>query len=274
MPNNQSDIENGTEDILDKIADRLSTPWPLIWGPAWKQRHFLGGNWFLVHILIFGLIGIAFPYFSSNQFVAANGVTVWDPEIAIDRLIPVIPWMVVPYMALYLYYPVTLFCTPKDDVSRLELIVGVQMLSLATLGCTVIFLVLPVEIDMRDQIPSDVLQGDGLYSTLFSYMHAMDEPWNAWPSIHIAHSYFLTRSISRWMKIRSAESRLVKGFISLVWIEFFLLSISIMTTKQHYVWDLFTGMIVGIIGWKIAVRALQKIRHLPEEKLCPYPENH
>ncbi len=273
MPDYSSTVVSRLQERLDSIADKISTPWPLIWAPAWKQRHFLGGNWFLIHILIFGLFGIAFPYFSSNQFVAANGVTVWDPETSIDRLIPVIPWMIVPYIALFLYYPVTLLCTPKDDHSRLELIGGVQMLSVATLACTVIFLIFPAEIDMRDQIPDAVLEGDGLFSTLFSYMHAMDEPWNAWPSLHIAHSYFLTRSISRWMRIRSSESKMVKAFISLVWVEFFLLSISIMTTKQHYVWDLFTGIIVGVIGWKIAVRALNRIRDLPEEKLCPYPEN-
>ena len=102
---------------------------------------------------------------------------------------------------------------------------------------------------------------------------SMDEPWNAWPSLHIAHSYFLTRAISRWMRIRSSESQLVKIFIAIVWIEFFLLSISIMTTKQHYVWDLFTGIIVGVIGWKIAVRALDRIRQLPDEKMHPYPQS-
>lgn len=261
------------QELLDNVADRISTPWPLIWSPAWNQRHFLGGNLFLVHILVFGLIAIAFPYFSTNQFVAANGVTVWDPEMAIDRAIPVIPWMVVPYMALYLYYPVTLICSPKDDRSRLELIAGVQMLSIATLFCTVIFLILPAEIDMRDQIPVDVLEGEGLYSYLFNLMHSMDEPWNAWPSLHIAHSYFLTRAISRWMIIRSPESQLIKSFIAIVWIEFFLLSISIMTTKQHYVWDLFTGIIVGVMGWKIAVRALDKIRQLPDGKIHPYRQN-
>jgi hypothetical protein len=258
---------------LDSVTDSLSKPWPLIWNGAWKRRHLLGGNLFLIQILVFGLFGIAFPYFASNQFVAANGVTVWDPEIAIDRLIPVIPWMVVPYMALYLYYPVTLICTPKDDRSRMELIAGVQMLSVATLACTLVFLVLPAEVDMRDQIPVEILQGEGLYSALFSHMHAMDEPWNAWPSLHIAHSYFLTRSISRWMRIRSPESIPVRIFISLVWVEFALLSVSILTTKQHYIWDLFTGMVVGIIGWSIAVRALDRIRFTPEDKFHPFVEN-
>ena len=273
MPDDQSKVMNRLQELLDKVADRISSPWPLIWGPAWNQRHFLRGNLFLFYILIFGLIAIAFPYFSTNQFVASNGVTVWDPESAIDRTIPVIPWMVVPYMALYLYYPVTLACCPKDDHSRLELIAGIQMLSVATLFCTIIFLILPAEIDMRDQIPLDVLEGDGLYSSLFNLMHTMDEPWNAWPSLHIAHSYFLTRAISRWMRIRTSESTLVKIFIAIVWIEFFLLSISTVTTKQHYVWDLFTGIIVGVIGWEIAVRALDRIRELPDEKMNLYPLN-
>jgi len=267
MPVIESRVVGKIREWLDVLGDKFSTPWPFIWNGTWKRRHLLGGNLFLIQILIFGLFGIAIPYFASNQFVAANGITVWDPEIALDRTIPVIPWMVVPYMALYLYYPVTLLCTPKDDHSRMELIAGVQMLSIATIACTLVFLILPAEIDMRDQIPAEVLQGDGLYSALFAQMHSMDEPWNAWPSLHIAHSYFLTRSISRWMKIRSPESIIARIFVSLVWIEFILLSISILTTKQHYVWDLISGMAVGVIGWMVAVRALDRIRGTPEEKL-------
>ena len=69
------------------------------------------------------------------------------------------------------------------------------------------------------------------------------------------------------MKIRSPESIIARIFVSLVWIEFILLSISILTTKQHYVWDLISGMAVGVIGWMVAVKALDRIRGTPEEKL-------
>ncbi|MBT4346584.1 MAG: hypothetical protein HOD67_03365, partial [Euryarchaeota archaeon] len=83
---------------------------------------------FRLEVFVFGLLAIAIPYFSSNLYAAAVGITVWDPEIALDRQIPVIGWMIAPYMALYLYYPAVLIFNRPDDRPRLELIAGVQML--------------------------------------------------------------------------------------------------------------------------------------------------
>ena len=224
---------------------------------------------FRFFVLIFGLAVVAVPYFGTNMWAAANGVTVWDPEISLDRQIPVIGWMIAPYMALYLFYPATLLANPMDDRHRLELIAGIQMLSLVTIFCSVIFMAFPAEIDLRDQLDWDSLSG--WQAGLFETMHFMDEPWNAWPSLHIAHSYFLARAITRWVKAAHADSTGRRLFLAILWIEFVLLSISILTTKQHYVWDLFTGLVVGFVGWRIAEPVLDGIAALPDDRLEPYP---
>lgn len=225
---------------------------------------------FRLFVLIFGMAVVALPYFGSNVLAAANGVTFWDPEIALDRQIPVIGWMIAPYMALYLFYPTTLLVNPMDDHHRLELIAGIQMLSLATIFCSIIFLVFPAEVDLRHQIDWDSLSG--WQAGLFEAMHFMDEPWNAWPSLHIAHSYFLAHAITRWVKAGYNDSTGRRLFLAILWIEFVLLSISILTTKQHYVWDLFTGLAVGFVGWRIAEPVLNAIRDLPDSEAHPYPD--
>lgn len=214
---------------------------------------------------------VAVPYFGTNAWAAANGVTVWDPETSLDRQIPVIGWMIAPYMALYLFYPATLLANPMDDRHRLELISGVQMLSLATIFCSIIFVLFPAEIDLRDQLDWDSLSGWQV--GLFETMHFMDEPWNAWPSLHIAHSYFLARAITRWVRAAHSDSTGRRLFLAILWIEFILLSISILTTKQHYVWDLFTGLLVGFVGWRIAEPVLESIAALPDDRLKPYPDS-
>ena len=112
----------------------------------------MGGYWFPLEIFLVGLLCIAVPYFASNNIAEYYLSTVWDPEIALDRDIPVINWMIIPYTALYLFYPATLVLSPRDDRGRMELLLAMQGLILITLFCVAIFLVLPAEIDLRWQL--------------------------------------------------------------------------------------------------------------------------
>ena len=116
--------------------------------------------------------------------------------------------------------------------------------SIVTLLCSVIFITLPAEIDMRDQIDFDSLAGWEV--ALFESMHFMDNPWNAWPS---SHRTFLFSSFRNYWRMGTSilhgRTTPRKLFLTILWVEFVLLSISILTTKQHYIWDLFTGMLAG-----------------------------
>jgi hypothetical protein len=39
-----------------------------------------------------------------------------------------------------------------------------------------------------------------------------------------------------------------------MWAGWILLSVSILTTKQHFVWDLATGIMVALITWKLVLK--------------------
>ena len=108
-------------------------PWKRFWGGSWERREILNGNWFPLEVFVFGLIFIAVPYFGSNNiahFYLEDAFSVF-PEISYDRSVPVINWMIIPYAALYLFYPATLILAPKNDKGRLELISAMQMLILS-----------------------------------------------------------------------------------------------------------------------------------------------
>ena len=100
------------------LWDRLLTPWPYVWVIPWKYRGALGGHLFRVMVLIFGVVAVAVPYFGTNIWAETFATTVWDPEIALDRQIPVIGWMIAPYMALYLFYPCLLYTSPSPRDQR------------------------------------------------------------------------------------------------------------------------------------------------------------
>ena len=117
---------------------------------------------------------------------------------------------------------------------------------------------------MRDQINWDSMTG--LETILFEFIHTSDKPWNAWPSLHIVHSYLLARMMTVWVKREYIDTIFAKPFLVLLWVEFTLLSISILTTKQHFIFDLGTGLLTAVIFWKFIEYSLSIAeRHSPSE---------
>ena len=161
---------------------------------------------------------------------------------------------------MYLFYPATLILCPRDERGHAELAVGMQTLIMVTAFCCAIFLLLPAEIDMRDQIDWDSL--NGWESVLFEFIHFSDNPWNAWPSLHIVHSYLLARLMTVWASRRAAESSAWNLFLVVLWVEWALLCISILTTKQHYLFDLVTGIAVAQFAWVATKPTLDEIEEM------------
>ena len=203
---------------------------------------------------------VAVPYFSTNNIASMYLDTVWDPEIGLDRELPVVNWMILPYTLLYIFYPATLLLCPRDERGHAELAVGMQTLIMVTAFCCTIFLVLPAEIDLRDQIDWDSLTG--WEAILFEFIHLSDNPWNAWPSLHIVHSYLLARLMTVWAIRRAEASSAWNAFIVVLWIEWALLCISILTTKQHYLFDLVTGIAVAQLAWMATKPNLDEIEDM------------
>jgi len=233
--------------VNEGLLSRLTSPWEGFWAPSWSRRERWGGRWFPTEMFLIGLFLVVAPYLISNSISHHFLETVWDPEAALDRQIPPVYWMILPYSALYLFYPVTLALGPRDDRGRAELAVGMQALISATILCTSFHLVMPAEVDLRDQLDWDSM--NAWQTSMFELIHSSDNPWNAWPSLHVVHAYFLTRMMTMWVVREYKGSSLAKPFLVLLWLEFALLSSSIMTTKQHYAFDFVTGVAMGHLVW-------------------------
>ena len=53
-----------------------------------------------------------------------------------------------------------------------------------------------------------------------------------------------------WVRREYSENSLAKVFLAVLWIEYALLCISILTTKQHYLFDLFYGFLTAVLACK------------------------
>lgn len=224
----------------------LAKPWKL-WQPHWRHKNEKTLFFRMIFTLV---IAVAIPYAVINRIMGIIDYSAFDPMIQLDEWTPFISWSFWIYMTLYLYYPAAAWFGRKDDQRIREMFAFHQGLFITTWIIFLIFIVLPVDIHIRNQIPQSVLDGQGIYGLFFAtLMHNLDSPYNAWPSLHVVQSLLIVLILRHWKVITGSK----EVFVWLCWIA---LCISIMTTKQHFFWDLSTGIITGIISWKFLCKPL------------------
>lgn len=207
-------------------------PWKL-WKLAWEKRHnkvaftsYIGG---------FLLVLIGLPYIAINHVSGTLARSAFNPEIPLDQSIPYVPVLNLAYVSFYVYY-VVIPLLAQTEMERKCAIVFSQRLFIITLPVFLMFLLLPVEVDLRSQV-----EGDDVFTSILLILHGVDQPYNAWPSLHIAHSLCVVLATPLVFKLRRTP-------VICLWIAWLLLTISTMTSQQHYIFDVGTGAIYGLIA--------------------------
>jgi hypothetical protein len=176
-------------------------------------------------------------------YVLTNHFPVREPSLlpltALDRAIPLLPWTVWPYLLL-------------AGMMALPVLLRTRRVFLQAMGALIcgysvnllIFLAWPTTFP-RPELPDD----GGLTNSVFAFLHRMDTPANCFPSGHITSPCLGVWAVGRdWPAWRWP-----------LWGVFGLLSLSILTTRQHYVADLAGGLITAWLGIA-AERKLQPLR--------------
>jgi len=104
----------------------------------------------------------------------------------------------------------------------------------------IIYLFFPVEIVGPDP-------GTGIFAWVVSIVYFIDHTTNAFPSLHVAMALLSSLICYRHNK---------KYWWFILWAV--LISISIVFVKQHYFIDIIGGALVGLIGYLILIRILEK----------------
>ena len=201
------------------MADHTTIPfgarfWRL-WRPVWRLRHKANGFLFPA-LLLFWVLLLISPYIVINRIAAwaehtpvqeesippekklkesrQDQRTAWDPKSLfrdsegqfLDYKIPAIDWTIWFYLSLFGYY-CAFFAAQKNDRGRAESLVMAQAWVVSSWIAYPIFALLPADIDLRWQLNME--QMTPLYQFLFKAFHTLDEPFNAWPCLHIAQSF-------------------------------------------------------------------------------------
>ena len=195
-------------------GDYTSTGRP--WGRALLWLAFLGPFFFATYGLANWLAS------RRGELGSAVGSVVFDWE----HSIPFLPWTIVPYWSIDLFYGLSLFVC----ASRAGLDVHVRRLLCAQAVAVTCFLLFPLHFTFQRAAM------DGVFGWMFDVLMGFDQPFNQAPSLHIALLVIL------W----TLFSRHVSG--SWLWILhawFALIGASVLTTYQHHFIDIPTGLWLG-----------------------------
>jgi membrane-associated phospholipid phosphatase len=183
--------------------------------------------WLLSMIVILGFYGL-------GKFGAVIQAPTELPLTVVDRAVPFVPWTV------WLYGTITWGCLLAwvGVPNRAEGARLLAAITIASLTCCVVFLLFPTTFP-RELHPLG--EGDTATIRELARLREADSPTNCLPSLHVALAWSIALSF--------AASRDHRGLRALACVWALVVSISTVTTKQHFALDVPTGAAVGVFAW-------------------------
>jgi protein-tyrosine phosphatase/membrane-associated phospholipid phosphatase len=143
-----------------------------------------------------------------------------------ERTIPFVPFMILPYMSIDLFFVAAPFLLRTDR----ELKLFSKRVAAAIIVAGICFLLFP----LRFAFPRP--HAEGWLGAVFDWFRAMDAPYNLFPSLHAALCLLLVDLYAR--KLRG-----VFFVATMAW--FVLVGLSPLLTYQHHVIDILGGFILA-----------------------------
>ena len=165
-------------------------------------------------------------YLGINRLNAYRG-RYFDVSFRFEKDIPFVPEMIFGYSLVFVLVAILFLVIDNmpdfRDVCRRFL--------LMTLFCFAVFLILPVRMNSRPEV--DVT--GGWITALVGFYFWLDQPYNLFPSMHLAASYF-----SAFFCLRKGP---VIGWITMAMAT--IVGVSVVLLKQHYILDVMAGFTVA-----------------------------
>ncbi|SDB89808.1 phosphatase PAP2/dual specificity phosphatase family protein [Acinetobacter boissieri] len=185
---------------------------------------------FLVYkCLALALLG--FIFFTSYGFAnwyATTRLNVPEIMFAWEKDIPFVPWTIVPYWSIDLFYALSvLICANVSILST-----HIKRLLTAQLICVSCFLIFPLEFTAHRP------ESHGFFGMMYNALMGFDKPFNQAPSLHIVLLVIL------WV-FYAQRTQHVWRWIVHIWA--FLIGVSVLTTWQHHFIDIPTGVVVAAL---------------------------
>src|SRR4030042_3166621 len=200
-------------------------------------------HWLIKCVWLVVIVLLASGYFLLNEPRESTPIL----ETAIDDWIPLVPGFVSPYISLYLLLLLTAWRFLKADT---------RIFSLAALAvCLDLVVSYIFYIAFQTRIERPIVSGSDISSDILRWIYSIDEPFNAFPSLHTSSAVLCT------LLWRKDGSRF--WLVILLWAVFIVASTVL--TKQHYFVDILGGMAVAIASYYVATKLVRSVSKSSEE---------
>ena len=194
-------------------------------------------DWLIKAIWLVVILLLGSGYFLLNQ----PRESTYFLETAIDDWIPLVPGFVFPYVSLYLLLVLSVWRFFKAET---------RIFSLAALAVCIDLVLSDIfYIFFQTRIERPVVSGPDVSSDILRWIYSIDEPFNAFPSLHTSSAVLCTLL---WRRVGSRFWPII-----LVWAVFIVASTVL--TKQHYIVDIFGGIAVGIVSYYVATKLVRSV---------------
>jgi len=168
-----------------------------------------------------------------------------------ERFIPFVPLLIIPYMSIDLFF----VGGPFLCRSRAELRVLAQRITFAILLAGACFLLIPLRLSTPRPQPGDWT------AAIFKFLHGFDQPYNLFPSLHIALRTILA---SLYAKHTHGVARLASN----VW--FSLIGFSTLLTCQHHLVDVIGGFVLAAVSFYLFSEEKMRLPVVPNHRVGGY----
>lgn len=168
-----------------------------------------------------------FPVYFGGGHIAARGPETFRLYWSWEQGIPLIPWMIWPYLSLF-----TLFLLPLAHLNpgQISVLSRQSTATLVLAGLT--FLAVPTQSGYPPSIVT------GLHQPIFELLARLDTPHNLVPSLHVAFSALILLACA-------ARTSPVLALGYRFWL--LLLSVSTLLVHQHHLADVVGGLAIALI---------------------------
>jgi membrane-associated phospholipid phosphatase len=186
------------------------------------------GLWRAALVHTAALSTLFFVVYGGTSYITSLRTDVGTWYYAWERFIPFLPWMVIPYMSIDLFFGAAPFvCNTRQELRTLS-----RRITLGIIVAGICFLVYPLQLGIERPDAS------GWIGVLWNWFKSMDRPYNLLPSLHIT-----LRTILADLYARHAGG--VARWASHLW--FSLIGFSTLFTWQHHVVDVIGGFILATL---------------------------
>lgn len=168
-----------------------------------------------------------FAVYNACNWFTAQRADVGSLVFAWERQIPFMPWLILPYMSIDLFFAASVLLCPN----RAALQRHVNRIIAAILISAAGFLLFPLKFTF--ELPAVT----GFNGQLFNLLHGFDKPYNQAPSLHISLLMIL------WVQYSAHLPKLWR-MLTQAW--FILIGVSVLAVYQHHAIDVLAGFFVGI----------------------------